>query len=113
MNLLGRRRVDESEKYPRWYGKAYYDFSMSDPRIYKICYPIPINLIVGLLRRIYQAARMGLKPSIFDREISRRIREERDGIRKSAFELGQFYSAQAHEKELNILRKEIGRLQGG
>ncbi len=90
MNLFGRREVRESEKYPRWYGKAYFGYNDKDDKLFKVCYPIPINLIVGLSRRIYQAVRFGLKPSIFDRYIYQKMRDNRDSIWQGGFELGKF-----------------------
>ena len=88
--MFGKRIIREKEKMPRGWGKAYWDFKIDRPIMEKVCYPIPINLIVGLSRRIYYAMTRGLSPSIFDREIHRRIKDGSDAQWDSGFECGKY-----------------------
>jgi len=44
---------------PRGYGVAYHNFQ----RGIAICYPIPLNLLIGVLRRLYWRVMDGVKPA--------------------------------------------------
>jgi len=55
MKVSGER-IAEGYMLPFWYGVAYYDYCSS----YKICYPIPFNLLVRWVRNIFWAIK---KPS--------------------------------------------------
>ena len=44
-----RIEIEEAEQIPNGYGLAWRDF----PRRVTICYPIPLNLILNLLRRLW------------------------------------------------------------
>jgi hypothetical protein len=49
------RRIREAAPYPRGYGYAYHDAAR-----WAVCYPVPLNLLVGLARRAYARARAGV-----------------------------------------------------
>ena len=46
---IPRYRLEEGERIPWGYGLAYYDFAYAQA----VCYPIPLNLIVNVCRKIY------------------------------------------------------------
>ena len=59
------KEVLEGERYPKGYGLAWRDFS----RRVSICYPVPLNLILNLLRRLWHWSLLSfrLKHSAFDK----------------------------------------------
>jgi hypothetical protein len=55
-------RVQEGERRPRGYGLAWWDLRTNEA----ICMPVPVNLAAGVLRRVWHACAVGLKPSAID-----------------------------------------------
>lgn len=49
MNLLGKREVSEYSERPRGYGAAWWSIS----RRSVICYPMPLNRVMGTLHWVY------------------------------------------------------------
>ena len=54
-----KRVVGEGEKFPIGYGFAYSD----DLNRRAICYPIPLNLVIGGLRHLYWQTVRGVRPA--------------------------------------------------
>ncbi|HDY68572.1 MAG TPA: hypothetical protein ENH85_12375 [Candidatus Scalindua sp.] len=57
------------EKMPRWYGVAYYTEHIG------VCYPVPLNLLVGLIRKLWYWMVRGISPSKIDKQISHAYQE--------------------------------------
>jgi len=109
--LFGKREIGESEKTPKAWGKAHMVYAIHTDKITKVCYPVPINLIVGWVLRVWYTARWGLSPSLFDRMILNRLNEARDSIWDSAFECGKHDGATRRENEIAEVKRKFEALE--
>ena len=65
--------VVEGEPFPNWYGCAWRDFAMRRT----VCYPIPLNLILNVFRRLWHWSLLSLrlKHSVLDKAFQEGIQE--------------------------------------
>jgi hypothetical protein len=52
--------VEEGVRPPKFYGKAFYDYTSDE----LVCYPIPFNFVVGFMRKAHARLIAGLKPDL-------------------------------------------------
>ena len=82
--------IDEAQKIPKFYGVAYY--CLRSPNI--VVYPIPFNLIVGCLMRIFIFFKQGFPP--IKREIE--LREAWFSGFSQGFEYGKKFEITGNRK---------------
>jgi len=90
--------IQPGERFPRFYGWVYTNFE----RQVQIVCPIPLNLLIASLRKIYYRLLRGLAPSCYDKAIKeakikfqdvfldreRRIRERVHKDKKEWYDMG-------------------------
>ena len=68
--VMTRKGIYEGERIPRGYGIAYGDFASCR----YICYPIPLHLIVRLIREVYFKVQVLFTPSKLDKMLEKNYR---------------------------------------
>ena len=98
-----KRRIGEGEVIPRGYGVAWYEPAL----FYRICYPIPINLVIHAVREAHWQIIRRLK-----RPFGMRERWLRQVFRKG-YALGYTEGRAAGERHAdNLLRELKAQIQG-
>lgn len=77
-----RKTISEGQIIPRFYGKAFFNYMTYEA----ICYPIPMNFIVGWARTLLCILKMGTRKNFFDRKLI----EARSAGHVDGVELGKF-----------------------
>ena len=104
------KRYREGERSDFGYGRAYYDYASRE----NICYPVPLNFIIGILRSLYFVLGRGPKTKLdyllkeaFDSgraSDTRQIEIIRISIQKEDYLRG-------YQKALDDLEEKIGKHQ--
>jgi hypothetical protein len=56
-----RREISEGGLYPGfWYGVAWDEWRPAQSEVVVVCYPIPLNVVIGLLHALYFRFRSGM-----------------------------------------------------
>ena len=71
-----KRFVGQMEKMPKGYGRAYICFD----RMGAICYPIPLNWIVGICHQVWFRLAIGFRGGWEQRLLEERANGRREGI---------------------------------
>ena len=101
-----KRVVDEGERFPIRYGFAYFDYLKQQV----ICYPVPLNIVIGGLRRLYWGAVQGVRPA--EREqYEKRIADLNRETRRLWQELNKF-RAEVRKQAQPITHGELKRAIG-
>jgi len=63
--ILSHREILEGQKIPKYYGIAWPDYNR---QVY-ICYPFPLNLIIGFIKLVYYKVRYFYFKSEYDEKL--------------------------------------------
>lgn len=85
-DIAMRKLVSEGNILPWGYGRAWWDHY----RDYAICYPIPLNYLLGMVRKVYFFLAQGVNPTrlevlMYENQVLRtRLKEAREAPRRVA-----------------------------